>query len=27
LYGFARPHLSRAWRREIEDEDEAEAEN
>ena len=24
LYGFVRPHISRAWRREIEDEDEAE---
>ena len=24
IYGFVRPHISRAWRREIEDEDEAE---
>jgi CDP-diacylglycerol---serine O-phosphatidyltransferase len=27
LYGFVRPYLSRAWRREIEDEDEGEAEH
>jgi CDP-diacylglycerol--serine O-phosphatidyltransferase len=27
IYGFVRPHLSRAWRREIEDEDENEPES
>ena len=27
LYGFIRPHISRAWRKEIEEDDETEAEN